>query len=102
MKLTQRCQLDGKTYTMELNCTEEQLEAGVREWTRGILIQDAFPFLDAGEREFIKTGTPPHVWDEMFGDPEALNERAMEQASLEAMERYHSDANERSYGGTID
>ena len=72
MKLTQVCQLNGKTYEMEINCTQEQLDAGVRAWTSGTLIQNAFPFLNADEREFIMTGTPPHVWEEMFGEGETL------------------------------
>ncbi len=29
----------------------------------GALIQEAFFFLTADEREFIMTGTPPHVWE---------------------------------------
>jgi hypothetical protein len=30
------------------------------------VIQSAFSYLDADQREFVMTGTPPHVWDEMF------------------------------------
>jgi hypothetical protein len=29
-------------------------------------IQDAFPFLNADEREFIQSGTTPEEWDAMF------------------------------------
>lgn len=57
---------------MNINCTMEQLNAGAKLYNAGALIQDAFPFLNAGEREFLKTGTPPHVWEEMFGDGETL------------------------------
>lgn len=104
MKLTNVCHFNGLTYTMNLNCTEEQLRTGAIAYSRGALLQDAFSFLNAGEREFLKTGTPPHVWDEMFGgsDSEAEAEAAAEQASLEARDRAFSDANERAYGGTID
>ena len=31
------------------------------------LIQDAFPFLSADEREFIKTGLTKENWDMIFG-----------------------------------
>ena len=35
-------------------------------WVAGDLIQDAFPYLSAGEREVIKTGICPACWDGMF------------------------------------
>jgi hypothetical protein len=31
------------------------------------LIQDIFPNLPHGEREFIKTGITPQEWEELFG-----------------------------------
>jgi hypothetical protein len=34
----------------------------------GALIQEAFPYLNADEREFIMTGTPPHIWEQMFAE----------------------------------
>ena len=34
---------------------------------QGALIQTAFWFLNADEREFLLTGTPPDVWDAIFG-----------------------------------
>lgn len=67
MKLTNVCQLNGKMYSMEINCTPEQLNAGRKAYRQGALLQNAFPFLNANEREFVKTGTPPHVWDQLFG-----------------------------------
>jgi len=66
MKLTNRCQLNGKTYTMEINCTEEQLAEGLQQYANGELLQEAFHFLNAGEREFVKTGITPALWDKMF------------------------------------
>jgi len=41
-------------------------------WSGGALIQDAFPYLDNEEREFILTGITPAEWDEMFGDEDDL------------------------------
>lgn len=38
-------------------------------WLRGggPLIQDAFPNLSAGEREFLMTGVTPAEWANLFG-----------------------------------
>lgn len=46
--------------------TEEQYATALMKCDLGALIQEAFFFLTADEREFIMTGTPPHVWEEMF------------------------------------
>ena len=70
MKITQRCQLNGKTYTMDIpNLTPEKLEKAMEAYNKGALLQNAFPFLTADEREFLKTGTPPDVWDQIFREP---------------------------------
>lgn len=69
MKITSVCQLDGNTYTMDFpNMTIKQFLEGKRKWHSGVLIQEAFSFLNADEREFLITGTPPYVWDKMFGE----------------------------------
>lgn len=103
MKLIKVCQLNGKTYEMDINCTSVQLELGKMLHERGALLQDAFFFLNADEREFVKTGTPPHVWDEMFGndDEDLIGEVARsfdgrDEAAPD--ERAASDANDRHYG----
>ena len=54
--------LYGKTNTMEINVTEEQLQS----WQEGDLIQIAMPHLTADEREFIMTGITSEEWDEVF------------------------------------
>lgn len=51
--------------------TESQFLISKKMWDDGMLIQEAFPFLTAEEREFLMTGTPPHVWDEMFAEVES-------------------------------
>lgn len=89
MKLTKVCQLNGKKYEMEINCTSEQLMEGLRQYSAGKLLQNAFPFLSADEREFLKTGTPPHVWDEMFGEKETLKFAPDEIAASRENERYY-------------
>ena len=67
MKLTERCRFNGKIYQMDLPMTQAQWDTASLAHQNGALIQDAFHFLNAGEREFVMTGTPPQVWDEMFG-----------------------------------
>lgn len=36
-------------------------------WDNGVLIQRAFPYLDANDRERLSTGICPKCWDEMCG-----------------------------------
>jgi hypothetical protein len=48
--------------------TASQYYDAREKWKGGLLIQQAFPFLTADEREFIMTGTPPNVWNQIFGD----------------------------------
>tara|TARA_R110000823_G_scaffold249321_1_gene372735 strand:+ start:190 stop:372 length:183 start_codon:yes stop_codon:yes gene_type:complete len=58
--------LTGDTNTMEIDVTQDQLDA----WKNGMLIQDAMPNLTAEHREFIKTGTTPEVWTKNFSEVE--------------------------------
>lgn len=63
MEITRKSMVTGRVHTMDLQVTPAELarwEAG------GILLQDAFPRLTPGEREFIKTGITPEEWDAMF------------------------------------
>lgn len=48
--------------------TPELLDRGMKLRRQGALIQTAFWFLNADEREFLLTGIVPELWDEMFGD----------------------------------
>jgi hypothetical protein len=45
-------------------------EAGLKAWTKGALIQVAFPDTTPDERELLLTGTHPKCWDSMFGGDE--------------------------------
>jgi hypothetical protein len=60
--------ISGKTYQMELDITQQQLN----DFVRGIsgLAQDAFPHLSVDEREFIISGIHPVEWNELFGELE--------------------------------
>lgn len=51
---------------MELAITEAQVQA----YNNGALLQNAFPNLNADEREFFKTGITPQEWDAQFGGDE--------------------------------
>jgi hypothetical protein len=48
---------------MDLPVTAQQIEA----YERGSLLQEAFPNLDADQREFIKTGITKEEWIEIYG-----------------------------------
>jgi hypothetical protein len=59
MKITRTSPLTGITRTLDLNITETQ----VAKYNNGCLLQDAFPQLSAGEREFYKTGITDKEWE---------------------------------------
>lgn len=56
----------GEIRQKDLPITQEHIDA----WEAGALIQDAFPHLTAGEREFIMTGITDEEWDDLFSDTE--------------------------------
>ena len=67
-KVTVRSPL-GET-TMFLRTTEEALYAGLAQMQTGKFVQDAFPRLNADEREFLISGMTPEKWEETFGPEE--------------------------------
>jgi len=56
--------LSHTTTSLDLPVTEKQLE---RYAARAGAVQDIFPGLCAGEREFLMTGTTPKEWKKNFG-----------------------------------
>lgn len=74
IKVIRTNQLTGKESVMEMNITQDELDAGLaRSWShnRGVgteHMQNIFPQLSAGEREFLMTGITPDEWDLMFPD----------------------------------
>ena len=62
MKITRTNPFNGGISILEIAVTEEQLES----YYAGELLQNAFPNLSAGDREFIKTGITDEYWEEMF------------------------------------
>lgn len=65
LELTKKSILTGKTSTMTLPITQDQLD--LYNNTK-INIQDVFPNLDSDQREFIKTGITQEEWDKLILD----------------------------------
>ena len=63
--LIKTCPFCGKRCYIEL--TNEQ-DGALFKWHNGTLIQEAFPELNAVEREFIKTGYCPECQENIFGN----------------------------------
>jgi hypothetical protein len=61
-------QLSGKMGFLILGCDIAEFVNAFYHWSKGLLIQDAFPWLTPDEREFIKTGITPEEWKAAFGD----------------------------------
>lgn len=68
MTIARKSPFTGKVSQMNLPISEEEFNRRATAWQNGTLIQDAFPMLDASQREFIKTGITPQEWDNMFGE----------------------------------
>jgi hypothetical protein len=66
MIITRTSMTSGITRSWDLPVTEAQLAA----YEGGALLQNAFPNLTPGEREFIKTGITQAEWVEIFGEDE--------------------------------
>jgi hypothetical protein len=61
MKITRTNPLNGEVNTLNIEVTDEQIEA----YAAGALIQNAFPNLSVDDREFIKTGITAESWEAM-------------------------------------
>ena len=68
IKVTKKSIVSGKENTMELDITQEHLD--MYEDIGGRLVQDIFPNLNKGEREFLISGITPQEWEETFGGEE--------------------------------
>ncbi len=77
-----RCKYCGHARPLRVNPFD------IIKWrTLGVKIQDAFPYLTAGERELIQSGTCESCWDEMFPevDDEADLPKPKQQGQLVIM-----------------
>lgn len=59
-----RCPFCGRGNEVEVN------ESDYWDWQDGELVQNAFPYLSADEREMLITGICGECWDKMFGSDE--------------------------------
>ena len=58
--VTENCCITGKLYTVTVKTADLK-----RYSTSKDLIQDVFPYLSPGDREFIKTRISPEGWDQI-------------------------------------
>ena len=68
IQVTRASILDGVERTIEIPLTATQYEVALYDWENGTPIQDAFPTLTPGQREFIKSGITEEQWTETFAD----------------------------------
>lgn len=66
MIVTRKSPVSSITRSLELDITQEQLDA----YRKGALIQQAFPNLTPAEREYFMTGITQEEWDTLFKDEE--------------------------------
>lgn len=66
MKITRKNPISGKINTLDINVTQEQLDAHYS----GTLIQDAMPNVPPEHRDFILLGMTPEEIDALFEDDE--------------------------------
>jgi hypothetical protein len=71
MNITRISMLTGQTHTRDLPVTQAQLD---RYYKGDMLLQLAFPFLSADDREFIKTGITAEEWA-MFAEEQEEEQR---------------------------
>lgn len=66
MNITRKSIISGVVRTIDLPITEAQVLA----YEQGELLQNAFPNLTPGQREFFKSGITDEEWDSCFGEDE--------------------------------
>ena len=62
------CHVTGKPYEVTVFSADLKRYAETKE-----LIQNIFPYLSKGDREFIKTRISPEGWDQMFNEEETAS-----------------------------
>jgi len=68
IQVTRQSVLTRKINTMELPILQEHLD--IYDNVGDILVQDAFPNLNAEQREFLLSGITPQEWKDTFGEDE--------------------------------
>ena len=67
MIITKTNMLNGKTYTMDIDVTKEQLEEIDQNPRTRRPIQQIVPTLSSEDREFLISGITPEEWHKIFG-----------------------------------
>ena len=62
--------INKKQKAMIFNCDYQSFSDGLKKYRNGSLVQEAFRFLSAGEREFLISGTTPGEWSDLFAGGE--------------------------------
>lgn len=62
------CPCCRRTQSIAVNFTD------FMEWQKGALVQEAFPYLNANEREAFITGICPNCWEKLFSEEEDSEE----------------------------
>lgn len=66
MLVAKKSMFTGKTNEMEIPLSYDAMACALKLWQDGMLIQEAFPTLNADQREFIQTGSTPEEWEQLF------------------------------------
>lgn len=69
MLLETRCPICGGINYITIKAEDYQ------KYKKGALVQDAFPYLSAEERELILSGTCSRCWDKCFGEDSPEEEK---------------------------
>jgi len=70
IEVIKKSPFSSKDNTMIFEVTLEKFEKSLYQWKNGSMIQNAFPYLDADEREFLLTGSTSDDWQKIFGAEE--------------------------------
>ncbi len=65
------CRVTGEPYTVTIPGAE------LFDLNQGLHIQDALRSLDAGQREFVISGTSPKGWEKLFGNDAWLSSNCL-------------------------
>ena len=66
IKVTRQSVITRQMNTMELPISQDHLDR--YDTIGGLLVQNVFPNLDAGQREFLISGITPDEWNKYIGD----------------------------------
>ena len=60
--------LSGITHVRAIDMGEQAFTKAHEAWANGTLVQNAFPTLDADDREFIVSGITEDEWSAIYGE----------------------------------